>query len=291
MEKPKIIEAPVYASRKTTGKHKAPKRSPLLAFQKKNTGNPSFPKVSLTSGAIAVALICSTSLTAQATPFLDTKDSEDTKTQTVDIPVQSVSVSAASVSHPVEELEAGYTATPIEEVRKIQAEKKAAEEAAAAEQRRIAAEQAAALQRISNTRSGNVATGAKASAGAQAARSTGVAPGQIVPASGIISAAQQWVGVVPYGHGNHPNDSFSCDGYVQYVFSQNGINLPRGVSAQAATGTRISASEAKAGDLLIWPGQHVAIYDGNGGMYDSPKPGRMVQHRTTIWGSPYFVRI
>jgi hypothetical protein len=88
MEKPKIIEAPVYASRKTTGKHKAPKRSPLLAFQKKNTGNPSFPKVSLTSGAIAVALICSTSLTAQATPFLDTKDSEDTKTQTGDITVQ-----------------------------------------------------------------------------------------------------------------------------------------------------------------------------------------------------------
>lgn len=118
-----------------------------------------------------------------------------------------------------------------------------------------------------------------------------VAPNQVVPANNIISAAQQWVGVVPYGNGNNPSDSFSCDGYVQYVYAQNGISLPRGADAQAHRGTAISQADAKAGDLLWWPNQHIGIYDGNGGMYDSPDWGRMVQHRSSIWGNPVFIRI
>jgi cell wall-associated NlpC family hydrolase len=118
-----------------------------------------------------------------------------------------------------------------------------------------------------------------------------VAPNQVIPANGILAAAQQWVGVVPYGSGNHPSDTFSCDGYVQYVFAQNGISLPRGADAQAKSGTPISQADAKAGDLLWWPGQHIAIYDGNGGMYDAPMPGRMVQHRSTLWGNPVFIRL
>lgn len=118
-----------------------------------------------------------------------------------------------------------------------------------------------------------------------------VAPGQTIPASSIIAAARQWVGVVPYGPGNHPSTSFNCDGYVQYVFSQVGISLPRGLHAQAALGTPISRSDAKAGDLLYWPEGHIAIYDGNGGMYDTPGPGRYVQHRTSLWGNPIFIRL
>lgn len=161
-----------------------------------------------------------------------------------------------------------FTATSVEEL--------AAINAAEAEAARVAAEQASI---------------SVAAASVNPVNNAGVAGNQIFAADSIISAAQQWVGTVPYGSGNNPSDSFSCDGYVQYVFAQNGISLPRGVGAQAAMGTQISASEAKAGDLLVWPGQHIAIYDGNGGMYDSPMPGRYVQHRTSLWGNPIFIRL
>ncbi|MFE2774170.1 C40 family peptidase [Microbacterium resistens] len=106
----------------------------------------------------------------------------------------------------------------------------------------------------------------------------------------IVAYAESFVGVVPYGYGNDPSDSFSCDGLVQYVFGQFGISLPRGADSQAALGTVISPAEAQAGDLLWWPGQHIGIYDGAGGMIDSPDFGRYVEHRG-IWGSPVYVRL
>lgn len=121
-------------------------------------------------------------------------------------------------------------------------------------------------------------------------RVAGITPGQVIPAGGVIAAAQQWVGVVPYGGGNHPSDSFSCDGYVQYVFAQNGISLPRGADSQARRGTVISKADARPGDLVWHPGQHIGIYAGGNMMYDSPKPGMYVQHRA-IWGNPSFVRL
>jgi cell wall-associated NlpC family hydrolase len=106
----------------------------------------------------------------------------------------------------------------------------------------------------------------------------------------VVAYAQQFVGVVPYGTGNNPNDSFSCDGLVQYVFAHFGISLPRGADYQAALGTVISPADARAGDLLWYPGQHIGIYDGAGGMIDSPDWGRYVEHRP-IWGSPVYVRL
>ena len=120
---------------------------------------------------------------------------------------------------------------------------------------------------------------------------SGVAPGQIIPASSIIAAAQSWVGLVPYGNGNNPSDSFACDGYVQYVFAQNGISLPRGADEQAALGVAIPFSQGQAGDLIWWPGQHIGIYDGAGGYYDSPDWGRYVQHGTYLWGTPIIIRL
>lgn len=107
----------------------------------------------------------------------------------------------------------------------------------------------------------------------------------------VVAYADQFIGVVPYGWGADPSDSFSCDGLVQYVFAQFGIWLPRGADSQAAMGTVISASEAQAGDLVWWPGQHVGIYDGNGGMVNSPDWGRYVEHVGGLWGSPVFVRL
>lgn len=108
----------------------------------------------------------------------------------------------------------------------------------------------------------------------------------------VLDYAATFVGVVPYGNGNDPNDSFACDGYTQYVLAAFGIDLPRGAFSQSQMGAQVPMSEAQAGDLLYWPEGHIGFYDGNGGMYDSPDWGRMVQHRDTItWGNPVVIRL
>lgn len=107
----------------------------------------------------------------------------------------------------------------------------------------------------------------------------------------VLDYAAQFVGVVPYGTGNSPQTSFSCDGFTQYVFAGFGISLPRGADHQARLGVSISKADAVAGDLVYWPGQHIGIYDGAGGMYNSPRPGRYVEHVGSLWGSPLFIRL
>ena len=107
----------------------------------------------------------------------------------------------------------------------------------------------------------------------------------------VVAYAEQFVGVVPYGWGADPNDSFGCDGLTQYVYGQFGIALPRGVDHQAALATQITQDEAVAGDLVVWPGEHIGIYDGAGGVVHSPDFGRYVEHAHSLWGSPVFYRL
>lgn len=116
-------------------------------------------------------------------------------------------------------------------------------------------------------------------------------PAQAYSGAAVLAYAAQFVGVVPYGSGNSPQTSFSCDGYTQYVFAGFGISLPRTADAQARLGVRISQADAVAGDLVYWPGQHVGIYDGAGGMYNSPNWGRYVEHVGSLWGAPLFIRL
>lgn len=119
----------------------------------------------------------------------------------------------------------------------------------------------------------------------------GTPPAQKYSGAALLQYAAQFVGVVPYGMGNSPTTSFSCDGYTQYVFAGFGISLPRGSDHQAALGVRIDRSQAVAGDLVWWPGRHIGIYDGAGGMYNSPTWGRYVEHPASLWGSPVFIRL
>ncbi len=116
-------------------------------------------------------------------------------------------------------------------------------------------------------------------------------PAQSISGDAVVAFAEQFVGVVPYGYGADPNDSFGCDGLTQYVYGQFGIRLPRLVSRQAAMGVPVSPQDAQAGDLVVWPGAHIGIYDGQGGVIHSPDWGRYVTHNPGLWGSYYFVRI
>jgi cell wall-associated NlpC family hydrolase len=71
--------------------------------------------------------------------------------------------------------------------------------------------------------------------------------------------------------GTSPDEGFDAGGFVQYVFAQQDIPLPRLVRDLARTGVYVPAhpSEMRAGDLLFFssdggsPPDHVAIYVGH----------------------------
>ena len=76
----------------------------------------------------------------------------------------------------------------------------------------------------------------------------------------IVSYACQFVGN-PYVYGGTSlTDGADCSGFIQSVFANFGINLPR--TGFTSVGRSVSYSEAKPGDILCSPG-HYSIYMGN----------------------------
>lgn len=105
--------------------------------------------------------------------------------------------------------------------------------------------------------------------------------------SSIVSAARSQIGVHYSWGSSNPSNGLDCSGLTTYAYSQAGKSLPRTSSGQAAGGTRISQSQAKAGDIVHWPG-HVGIYAGNNKVIDASGSRQQVVERT-IWGSPTFI--
>ncbi len=107
--------------------------------------------------------------------------------------------------------------------------------------------------------------------------------------SNVMSIAARYVGT-PYRYGGTTPSGFDCSGYLQYVFKQVGVNLPRTSSAQASFGTRISRSEAQPGDLVYKPG-HIGLYAGGNKMYDAPRTGKSVSLREIYSSDFVFIRV
>lgn len=86
----------------------------------------------------------------------------------------------------------------------------------------------------------------------------------------LVAFAKQFVGKVPYemncGAAGNPIIGWCCTGMVYYVYNTVlGIQLPGAyVSQQVQNLHQIPQSAAAAGDLVVWPNQHIGIYDGTG---------------------------
>ena len=84
----------------------------------------------------------------------------------------------------------------------------------------------------------------------------------------LVNEALKYVGNPYVWGGTSLTKGADCSGFVLSIYRQFGISLPHSSSAQSNYGRRISASEAKPGDLFFYGSgrriSHVAIYIGNG---------------------------
>jgi hypothetical protein len=84
----------------------------------------------------------------------------------------------------------------------------------------------------------------------------------------LLNIAMRFGGV-PYVWGGETPAGFDCSGFVQYVFRQIGINLPRTADVQYELGRKVMQSDLQPGDLVFFetyePGaSHDGIYVGDG---------------------------
>ncbi|MFJ4170084.1 C40 family peptidase [Paenarthrobacter sp. NPDC089714] len=113
-----------------------------------------------------------------------------------------------------------------------------------------------------------------------AAAATGSTAGGVT-GDAVVAAAKKYIGVPYVWGGTNPATGMDCSGFVQRVFKDLGVELPRVVSDQMQKGTPVaSLAEAKPGDLLVsYGGEHISIYLGNGKAIDAPVPGQTIQIR------------
>lgn len=79
----------------------------------------------------------------------------------------------------------------------------------------------------------------------------------------IAKFACQYIGNPYVAGGTSLTNGADCSGFVQSVYKNFGISLPRSSYAQSGVGKGVSYSEAQPGDVIYYGG-HVGIYIGNG---------------------------
>ena len=114
----------------------------------------------------------------------------------------------------------------------------------------------------------------------------------------MLREAEKYLGYPYVWGGSSPDTSFDCSGFVSYVINNcgNGWNVGR----QTANGllskcTRVSATDAKLGDLIFFQGtydvqgaSHVGIYVGDGMMLHCGNPIQYTSINTTYWNEHFY---
>lgn len=110
----------------------------------------------------------------------------------------------------------------------------------------------------------------------------------------LLTTARKYIGV-PYQFGGDTPKAFDCSGYLQYVFAQNGMKLPRTADLQYKLGQSMSAGKLEAGDLVFFttyePGaSHCGIYLGQGEFIhaSSSKGVRIDKLNDSYWKTKYY---
>ena len=137
------------------------------------------------------------------------------------------------------------------------------------------------------------AAGLEGSASSTGAETTGSATATEAAA---VAEAKKYLGVPYLWGGTDPKKGLDCSGFLQLVYRNLGIELPRVSSQQATAGRAVSSlAAARPGDLVFFdfdparPGiDHAGMYMGNGKMIAAPQPGESVKIQDV--GNPVAIR-
>ncbi len=102
----------------------------------------------------------------------------------------------------------------------------------------------------------------------------------------VLDAGEQYLGVPYKWGGTSASTGFDCSGFVQQVYADLGVDLPRVSADQSRAGREVPGGMAAAqpGDLVYWNGDgdrpnHIGIYAGEGRMLVAPSSGDVVRYQ------------
>lgn len=129
-------------------------------------------------------------------------------------------------------------------------------------------------------------------AAAQAASRSAARESLSATGAAIAEYSLNFIGY-PYQYGGSSPSGWDCSGFVQYVFAQFGVSLPRTSGAMMSVGSPVgSLAEAQPGDIIASAG-HAAIYIGNGMVMNAMDYGAGTNTAAVAWvfpGGGYAIR-
>lgn len=108
----------------------------------------------------------------------------------------------------------------------------------------------------------------------------------------VVALAQKYMGTPYKWGGADPKTGFDCSGFVQYLYKQQGVNLPRTTQQQVNVGKAVDKNNLRPGDLVFFNTEgrnsHEGLYIGDGQFIQAPHTGDHV--KISSLSDPYYAK-